>query len=96
MIKQSYVYILTNDYNTVFYIGVTSDLVKRAYEHKNKFVDGFTKKYKISKLVHYEIAENIESAILREKQLKKWKRQWKVELIERINPNFDDLYLSIC
>jgi len=96
MIKQSYVYILANCYNTAFYIGVTSNLIKRVFEHKGKFVDGFSKKYKTDKLVYYEISENIESAILREKQLKKWKREWKIELIEKNNPNFDDLYPSIC
>jgi len=95
MPEQSYIYILTNNYNTAFYIGVTSDLIKRIYEHKNKFVDSFTKKYNINKLVYYEISENIESAISREKQLKKWKRQWKVDLIEKNNPNFEDLYPSI-
>lgn len=92
MISQSYVYIMTNQYNTVFYVGVTSDLVKRIHEHRNKFIDGFTKKYEINKLVHYEISENIESAILREKQLKKWNRDWKIKLIEKNNPNFEDLY----
>lgn len=96
MHQSSYVYIMTNSCNTVFYIGVTSDLVKRIYEHKEKFVDGFTKKYEINKLVYYEVIDGIESAILREKQLKKWKREWKVRLIQKINPYFNDLYLSIC
>lgn len=95
MLEQSYVYILTNKFNTVFYVGVTSNLVKRAYEHKNKFIDGFTKKYNINKLVYYEIFEDIEFAILREKQLKKWKRQWKIDLIRKNNPDFIDLYPSI-
>lgn len=95
-IRQSYVYILTNSHNTVFYIGVTSDLVKRIFEHKSKFVSGFTKKYNIDKLVYYEVSENIESAILREKQIKKWCREWKTGLIEKNNPNFEDLYPSIC
>lgn len=96
MIQQSYVYILTNSYNNAFYVGVTSNLVKRIYEHKGKFVDGFTKKYKINKLVYYEVSEDIESAISREKQLKKWRREWKIELIEKSNPEFQDLYSSIC
>ena len=85
------VYILTNINNTTFYIGVTSNLSKRIWEHKNKFVDGFTKKYNVDKLVYYELTENIETAINREKQLKNWHRDWKIKLIKKINPNFDDL-----
>ena len=89
------VYILTNINNTPFYIGVTSNLSKRIWEHKNKFVDGFTKKYNVDKLVYYELTENIETAINREKQLKNWHRDWKIKLIKKINPNFDDLYKFI-
>ena len=89
------VYILTNINNTTFYIGVTSNLSKRIWEHKNKFVDGFTKKYNVDKLVYYELTENIETAINREKQLKNWHRDWKIKLIKKINPNFDDLYKFI-
>ena len=89
------VYILTNINNTTFYIGVTSNLFKRIWEHKNKFVDGFTKKYNVDKLVYYELTENIETAINREKQLKNWHRDWKIKLIKKINPNFDDLYKFI-
>ena len=89
------VYILTNINNTPFYIGVTSNLPKRIWEHKNKFVDGFTKKYNVDKLVYYELTENIETAINREKQLKNWHRDWKIKLIKKINPNFDDLYKFI-
>ena len=85
------VYILTNINNTTFYIGVTSNLSKRIWEHKNKFVDGFTKKYNVDKLVYYELTGNIETAINREKQLKNWHRDWKIKLIKKINPNFDDL-----
>jgi len=96
MKTQSYVYILTNEYNTVLYVGVTSDLIKRIYEHKGKFVEGFTKKYNLSKLVYYEVAGDIESAILREKQLKKWHRQWKINLIKESNPKFEELYDKIC
>ncbi|MFA7658617.1 MAG: GIY-YIG nuclease family protein [Candidatus Gastranaerophilaceae bacterium] len=92
---QSFIYILTNKYNNVFYVGVTSNLIKRIFEHKNKFLDGFTKKYEINKLVYYEIFEDITHAITREKQLKKWKREWKVSLIEKINPKFNDLSSSI-
>ena len=77
------------------YIGVTSNLVKRVYEHKNKLVEGFTKKYNVHILVSYEAIEDINSAIKREKQLKKWKRQWKIELIEKNNPNWRDLYYDI-
>ena len=93
--KNSYVYILTNQYNKVFYIGVTSDLTKRIWEHKNKAVEGFTKQYNLEKLVYYEIADNIESAIAREKQLKRWHRQWKINLIREFNPIFEDLYDKI-
>lgn len=89
------VYILTNINNITFYIGVTSNLPKRIWEHKNKFVDGFTKKYNVDKLVYYELTENIETAINREKQLKNWHRDWKIKLIKKINPNFDDLYKFI-
>ena len=89
------VYILTNINNTTFYIGVTSNLPKRIWEHKNKFVDGFTKKYNVDKLVYYELTENIETAINREKQLKNWHHDWKIKLIKKINPNFDDLYKFI-
>ena len=89
------VYILTNTNNITFYIGVTSNLPKRIWEHKNKFVDGFTKKYNVDKLVYYELTENIETAINREKQLKNWHRDWKIKLIKKINPNFDDLYKFI-
>lgn len=95
MKTDSYVYILINQHNITFYIGVTSDLIKKNYEHKCKFVDGFTKKYDLNKLVYYEIAGDIESAINREKQLKKWHRQWKINLIKNFNPTFDDLYSKI-
>ena len=77
------------------YIGVTSDLAKRIYEHKHSLIKGFTKKYNVDMLVYYETTEDVESAILREKRLKKWKRQWKVELIEQKNPNWNDLYYDI-
>lgn len=95
MKTDSYVYILTNEYNKVFYIGVTSDLIKRIWEHKNKVVDGFSNKYNLSKLVYYEAAPNIESAIMREKQLKNWRRKWKTDLIKELNPSFEDLYSTI-
>ena len=78
--------------NGTLYIGVTSDLVKRVWEHKNNVVEGFTKRYGVHQLVWYELHENMESAIKREKQLKEWNRQWKLELIEDTNPNWQDLY----
>ena len=93
--KYAYIYILTNKNNNVLYIGVTSDLKKRIWEHKNKVVDGFTKKYNIDKLVYFEAGENIESAIEREKQLKNWHREWKFNLIKAQNPEFKDLYYDI-
>ena len=93
--KYAYIYILTNKNNNVLYIGVTSDLKKRIWEHKNKVVDGFTKKYNLDKLVYFETGENIESAIEREKQLKNWHREWKLSLIKTQNPEFKDLYYDI-
>ena len=87
-----YVYILASKKNGTLYIGVTDNLIRRVYEHKNGIVDGFTKKYHVHKLVYYEQTNDINSAIQREKQLKKWRRQWKIELIEKNNPNWDDLY----
>jgi putative endonuclease len=90
--KSYYVYILASQRNGTLYIGITNDLIKRVYEHKNNFVDGFTKKYKVHSLVHYERFDDVESAIIREKQLKKWNRKWKLELIERDNPDWRDLF----
>jgi putative endonuclease len=96
MEKQFYVYILTNKPYGVFYVGVTSDLPKRIAEHKQKLADGFTKGYNLDKLVYYEIASNAEAAITREKTLKRWKREWKINAINGFNPDWDDLYQSIC
>jgi putative endonuclease len=93
--KQGYVYILTNVHNKVLYTGVTSDLVKRVYEHKNKLVDGFTKKYNVHKLVHFEVSDDMMSAITREKQIKGWLRSKKIALIETKNPEWKDLYEGI-
>jgi len=76
-------------------LGVTSNLIKRVYEHKNNLVSGFTQKYKIQNLVYYETTDDINSAITREKQLKKWKRAWKIELIEKTNPGWRDLYFEL-
>ena len=95
MQKQSYVYIITNKYNNVLYIGVTSDLVKRIWEHKHKAVDGFSKRYKLTKLVYYEIIDDIQTAIEREKQLKRWHGKRKLNLINEKNPMFKDLYDTI-
>jgi len=95
-IKNYFVYILCNKRNGTLYTGVTSDLIKRIYEHKNKLVDGFTKRYNVHSLVWYEIYRSAEAAINREKQIKKWKRKWKLELIEKNNPDWNDLYDGFC
>ncbi|MCK4403871.1 MAG: GIY-YIG nuclease family protein [candidate division Zixibacteria bacterium] len=88
--KQYYVYIMTNKSRTL-YTGVTSNLIRRVYEHKNKLVDGFTKKYNITKLVYYEVTNEATSAIAREKQIKGWLRKKKIALIESVNPQWKDL-----
>ena len=85
------VYIMTNYSETTFYIGVTSNLPRRILEHKNKVVEGFTQKYNVNKLVYYEITDSIEVAINREKQLKRWHREWKINLIKEMNPQFRDI-----
>jgi len=90
--KTYYVYILASKRNGTLYIGVSNDLIKRVYEHKNDFVPGFTSKYGVHRLVYYEQTDDARSAIEREKQLKKWNRKWKLELIEKTNPNWKDLY----
>jgi putative endonuclease len=92
--EQYSVYILGNNRPTL-YIGVTNNLMRRVYEHKQGFVNGFTKKYNLKKLLFYEIYDSIEEAIKREKQLKHWNRAWKLDLIKRLNPNLRDLYESI-
>ena len=92
---QYYVYLLASKKNGTLYLGVTSYLIKRVYEHKNNLVSGFTQKYKIQNLVYYETTDDINSAITREKQLKKWKRAWKIELIEKTNPGWGDLYFEL-
>jgi putative endonuclease len=88
------VYIMTNYSETSLYIGVTSNLPKRVWEHKNKVVEGFTEKYNVDKLVYFETTDSIESAIKREKQLKNWHREWKINLIKEMNPDFRDLSLD--
>ena len=90
--KNYYIYIMANKTNTTIYIGVTSDIMKRVWQHKNKVIDGFTKHYNVDKLVYYEETTDVNSAIAREKQLKGWNRAKKNKLIESINPNWDDLY----
>ncbi len=93
--KQGYVYLMTNRHNTVIYTGVTSKLQKRIYEHKNKLIYGFTNKYNVNKLVYYEVFDDIESAILREKQIKGGSRKKKIDLIKSLNPDFKDLYYKL-
>ena len=95
VLRQYYVYILTNRNNNVLYIGVTNNLVRRTYEHKNKLVEGFSKRYKLIKLVYYETTGSIESAIEREKQLKNWHRDWKINLINQFNPESHLLTLRL-
>ena len=92
MNRQYYVYIMTNKRNKVLYTGVTNNLTRRVYEHKEKLVDGFARKYKITKLVYYEVFEDIENAILREKRIKGGSRQKKIELINSINEGWRELY----
>ena len=96
MDKNYYVYILSSFKNRRLYIGITSDLRKRVWEHKNKIIQGFTSKYNIDRLVYFDMFDDPENAIKREKQLKNWHRQWKLNLIEEQNPDWDDLYENIC
>ncbi len=93
--KYYYVYILASKPRGTLYIGMTNDLVRRVYEHKEGLVEGFTKKYKVHALVYYQQCEDIESVIQREKQLKAWHREWKIKLIEETNPTWKDLYNTI-
>ena len=95
MEKLPSVYILASRRNGTLYVGVTSDLMKRVWEHKNDFVEGFTKRYGVHTLVWYERHETMESAIAREKAIKEWKRIWKLEMIERTNPDWKDLYQDL-
>ena len=87
-----FVYIMASKKKGTLYIGVTNDLVRRVFEHKNDLIEGFTKKYKVHTLVHYEHTNDIHSAIEREKMIKKWNRQWKIDLVEKKNPDWKDLY----
>jgi len=95
MTKQPCVYLMANRRNGTLYVGVTSDLVKRVWEHKNNVVEGFTKRYGIHVLVWYEVHETMESAIRQEKAIKAWMRQWKVSLIENENPDWKDRYAEL-
>lgn len=95
MKSNSYVYILSSKKNGTLYVGESDDLIKRIYEYKNDFVEGFTKKYQIHTLVYYEVHEEIMRAILREKQIKKWNRGWKIALFTDSNPEWKDLYPEI-
>ncbi len=87
-----FVYILASKKNGTLYIGVTNNLVRRVFEHRQDIIDGFTKKYKVHMLVYYEYVNDVHSAIEREKTIKKWNRKWKIDLIEKSNPNWNDLY----
>ncbi|MCU0584424.1 MAG: GIY-YIG nuclease family protein [Syntrophales bacterium] len=93
--KTFYVYILSSRRNGTLYIGVTNDLVRRVYDHKNVVIQGFTQKYQVHTLVYYESYRDVQDALAREKRLKKWKRQWKIDLIEKENPGWNDLYDQI-
>jgi len=92
--KSYYIYIMTNKTNSTFYIGVTNDLRRRVFEHKNELIRGFTSKYKLKKLVYNEKYDNVNEAIAREKRLKNWHREWKINLIKSLNPDFNDLWDS--
>jgi putative endonuclease len=93
---RGYVYILASAPNGILYVGVTNDLVRRVYQHRNGLIAGFTKKYSVKRLVYFERYEEIQIAIQREHNMKHWSRKWKVRLILANNPNWDDLYDSIC
>jgi putative endonuclease len=95
MTKQPALYILASRPNGTLYTGVTGDLVRRIWEHRSGFVEGFTKRYRVRRLVYFELHENIEEAINREKRIKKWRRAWKIDLIEESNPRWRDLWPTI-
>lgn len=95
MSKIGYVYILASKPNSTLYIGVTSNLEQRIYQHKNKHIKGFTSKYNVDRLVWYEEHTDMESAIFREKRLKEWQRAWKIRLIEKLNPSWQDLSVEL-
>ncbi len=95
MNKSYYIYILSNKHHTVFYTGITNNLLRRMYEHKEKLIDGFTKRYMISELMYYEEFNDVRFAIAAEKRIEKYKREWKWNLINRINPDHKDLYYDL-
>ena len=95
MNRQPAVYILASRRNGTLYIGVTSDLIRRIWEHRNGRVEGFTKRYRVHRSVWYELYESMESALHREKRLKEWRRDWKLDLIEKTNPGWQDVYATI-
>ncbi len=94
--KQFYVYIMASQRNGTLYIGLTSNLIKRVYEHKNDLVEGFTSQYGVKNLVYFETFDDFDNAVKREKNIKAWKRAWKLEEIEKANPQWHDLYDTIC
>ena len=94
--KQYYCYILASKKYGTLYVGITNDLLRRVWEHKDGKADSFTKKYKVNKLVYFDCSLDVRAAIHREKCIKKWNRQWKINLIEEDNPNWEDLYQTIC
>jgi len=94
-VRSFYVYILASRIGGTLYIGVINDLIRRVAEHRLKLAESFTKRYEVARLVYFEQFDDAESAIRREKRLKKWNRAWKIRLIEEFNPNWDDLYLSV-
>jgi putative endonuclease len=93
--RHYYVYILASKRNGVLYIGVTNHLARRAHEHKDGTIEGFTKRYHVDRLVYFEAFDYVDQALAREKALKRWKREWKIELIESTNPDWKDLYLEL-
>ena len=93
--KTYFIYILASKKNGTLYIGLTNNLIRRVSEHKNNVTDGFTNKYGVHRLVYFESTNDVDAAITREKQMKKWRRQWKINLIEQENPNWDDLYADL-
>jgi putative endonuclease len=96
MAKRFYVYIMASKINGTLYVGLTENLAKRAWEHRNEIIDGFSKKHGCKILVYFETVDDYEGALRREKRLKKWSREWKLEAINAMNPEWNDLYDSIC
>ncbi|WP_371188007.1 GIY-YIG nuclease family protein [Thalassotalea maritima] len=93
--KQPAIYIISNESNTVIYVGVTSNLLQRTFQHKQKLTEGFSKRYNLNKLVYLELYDDMNSAIYREKRLKRWQRSWKERLIKKVNPEWNDLYQEL-